>query len=148
RERHTRFSRDWSSDVCSSDLRTAREVRKEPRRDLRVIGDDPGLGRARGGIDHLVAVGQPQETPVHGHRLGGPRCHGLNLLTRKVCLSHSEGALVNVPDFFSEVALALHEQSTTEKTVDLITQYAQVAAGSDEAGIMLVHNRARVETAS
>lgn len=55
---------------------------------------------------------------------------------------------MNVPDFFSEVALALHEQSTTEKTVDLITQYAQVAAGSDEAGIMLVHNRARVETAS
>src|SRR5690606_39863440 len=25
RRRHTRFSRDWSSDVCSSDLGTARE---------------------------------------------------------------------------------------------------------------------------
>src|SRR5690606_40358406 len=25
RRRHTRFSRDWSSDVCSSDLRTARD---------------------------------------------------------------------------------------------------------------------------
>lgn len=55
---------------------------------------------------------------------------------------------MNVPDFFSEVALALHEQPTTEKTVELITQYAQIAAGSDEAGIMLVHSRARVETAA
>src|SRR5690606_40122265 len=26
RRRHTRFSRDWSSDVCSSDLRGAMEV--------------------------------------------------------------------------------------------------------------------------
>src|SRR5690606_39393065 len=26
RRRHTRFSRDWSSDVCSSDLRTLRYV--------------------------------------------------------------------------------------------------------------------------
>ena len=55
---------------------------------------------------------------------------------------------MNVPDFFSEVALALHEQPTTEKTVDLITQYAQIAAGCDDAGIMLVHSRVRVETAA
>ncbi|WP_313405467.1 GAF and ANTAR domain-containing protein [Aeromicrobium sp.] len=55
---------------------------------------------------------------------------------------------MDVPDFFSEAALALHEQPTTEKTVELITQYAQIAAGSDEAGIMLVHSRARVETAA
>src|SRR5690606_39408633 len=26
RRRHTRFSRDWSSDVCSSDLKNMREV--------------------------------------------------------------------------------------------------------------------------
>lgn len=55
---------------------------------------------------------------------------------------------MNVPDFFSEVALALHEQPTTEKTVDLITQYAQIAAGCEDAGIMLVHSRVRVETAA
>src|SRR5256884_3151453 len=29
RRRHTRCSRDWSSDVCSSDLRVAREVGTE-----------------------------------------------------------------------------------------------------------------------
>src|SRR5207302_5570335 len=28
RRRHTRFSRDWSSDVCSSDLRLAQHVAK------------------------------------------------------------------------------------------------------------------------
>src|SRR5690606_40253660 len=33
RRRHTRFSRDWSSDVCSSDLgpRTARGVAMKPK---------------------------------------------------------------------------------------------------------------------
>jgi len=55
---------------------------------------------------------------------------------------------VNVPDFFSEVALDLHQQPTTEKTVDRITEYAQLAAECDDAGIMLVHGRGRIETAS
>src|SRR5690606_39647364 len=31
RRRHTRFSRDWSSDVCSSDLKTQVEVRYRNR---------------------------------------------------------------------------------------------------------------------
>src|SRR5690606_39927372 len=30
RRRHTRFSRDWSSDVCSSDLPQSREFRTGP----------------------------------------------------------------------------------------------------------------------
>jgi GAF domain-containing protein len=55
---------------------------------------------------------------------------------------------VNVPDFFSEVALDLHQQRTTEQTVDLITEYAKVAAECDDAGIMLVHSRTRIETAA
>src|SRR5690606_39292029 len=36
---HTRFSRDWSSDVCSSDLETFRLTTK--------LGDDAGLRRYR-----------------------------------------------------------------------------------------------------
>src|SRR5690606_39861620 len=32
RGRHTRFSRDWSSDVCSSDLEDQREENDEPDR--------------------------------------------------------------------------------------------------------------------
>ncbi|MCD9154247.1 GAF and ANTAR domain-containing protein [Aeromicrobium duanguangcaii] len=55
---------------------------------------------------------------------------------------------MNVPDFFSEVALDLHQQPTTEKTVDLITEYAKTAADCNDAGIMLVHSRARIETAA
>lgn len=55
---------------------------------------------------------------------------------------------MNVPDFFSEVALALHEQRTTEETVDRITEYAQQAAECEDAGIMLVHSRTRIETAA
>src|SRR5690606_40705491 len=31
RRRHTRFSRDWSSDVCSSDLMISSDVRTEHR---------------------------------------------------------------------------------------------------------------------
>src|SRR5690606_39585179 len=49
RRRHTRFSRDWSSDVCSSDLHSGRERRpdlqsaglqddKAPRRGARGLG--------------------------------------------------------------------------------------------------------------
>lgn len=55
---------------------------------------------------------------------------------------------MDVPDFFSEVALELHQQRDTEKTVDLITRYAQIAARSDDAGIMLVHSRSRIETSA
>src|SRR5690606_39988769 len=44
RRRHTRFSRDWSSDVCSSDLRRDRTNKRE--------GDVAGLVNA-------VGVGQP-----------------------------------------------------------------------------------------
>src|SRR6266700_82250 len=43
RRRHTRFSRDWSSDVCSSDLETQRELAGRGYRaiaaDLRGHGD-------------------------------------------------------------------------------------------------------------
>src|SRR5690606_40710050 len=39
RRRHTRFSRDWSSDVCSSDL--PRQLLERRRRGLRVDGELP-----------------------------------------------------------------------------------------------------------
>src|SRR5690606_39278690 len=44
RRRHTRFSRDWSSDVCSSDLRRAGRSRCLPRR-----GQHHLLGKYAGG---------------------------------------------------------------------------------------------------
>src|SRR2546429_7436871 len=63
RRRHTRCSRDWSSDVCSSDLFVGRG---EPRRDL-------ALSRADG--EFRVASHDRQEGPGpggDGHG-GGPR---------------------------------------------------------------------------
>src|SRR5690606_39806117 len=52
--RHTRFSRDWSSDVCSSDLDERRPARgdgaDEPRRRLRAgAGGGPALALGLGG---------------------------------------------------------------------------------------------------
>src|SRR5947209_4288556 len=43
RRRHTRYWRDWSSDVCSSDLHVSRFLRllwQCPREDFRLEGDD------------------------------------------------------------------------------------------------------------
>src|SRR5690606_40865379 len=41
RRRHTRFSRDWSSDVCSSDLHASvvQERGSRGQRDWRIFGD-------------------------------------------------------------------------------------------------------------
>src|SRR5436309_4554922 len=65
RRRHTRFSRDWSSDVCSSDLGT-----KRPGLRLLTVGTDCSVGkkytalaidkelRARGLASDFRATGQ------------------------------------------------------------------------------------------
>src|SRR5690606_40516923 len=51
RRRHTRFSRDWSSDVCSSDLRGELRGAAEQRDRLLVRGlGDHGLASAGGGV--------------------------------------------------------------------------------------------------
>lgn len=55
---------------------------------------------------------------------------------------------MTLPELFSEIALELHEQTSTESTVDLISRYASAAASCDDAGILLVHSRRRLETAS
>src|SRR5690606_40917397 len=39
RRRHTRFSRDWSSDVCSSDLPSLREMLLDDPEDFRGLRD-------------------------------------------------------------------------------------------------------------
>src|SRR3712207_9359873 len=57
RRRHTRYWRDWSSDVCSSDLAT------RGRRRPRVAGSRPGAPAAR--------AGQP---PPRGTVGGAERC--------------------------------------------------------------------------
>lgn len=55
---------------------------------------------------------------------------------------------MDIPEFFSEMALELYAQPTTGRTVELIAEYARSAVGCDEAGVMLVHGRSRIETAA
>src|SRR5690606_40507309 len=54
RRRHTRFSRDWSSDVCSSDLRSSRVV---------VL--------VSGGGSNLAALLAAHDDPAYGARVVG-----------------------------------------------------------------------------
>src|SRR5690348_18010199 len=49
RRRHTRWTGDWSSDVCSSDLRGAAHDRVGPLRDRRHVGQRRALARDDGG---------------------------------------------------------------------------------------------------
>jgi len=50
--------------------------------------------------------------------------------------------------FFSQMALDLHDAPTAESTIERIAEYAKLAIGCDEAGIMLVHARNQIETAA
>lgn len=50
--------------------------------------------------------------------------------------------------FFAEMALDLHAEPTAGSTVERIAEYAKIATGCDEAGIMLMHARHRIETAA
>src|SRR5690606_32758759 len=63
RRRHTRFSRDWSSDVCSSDLAicTLASRRSASARRVRVRLRSSGIGGLRFGFAVVVADRQPVE---------------------------------------------------------------------------------------
>ncbi|CAN5339628.1 GAF and ANTAR domain-containing protein [soil metagenome] len=50
--------------------------------------------------------------------------------------------------FFAEMALDLDAAPTAETTLEMIVEYAQAATKCDDAGIMLVHARNRIETAA
>src|SRR5690606_39289582 len=64
RRRHTRFSRDWSSDVCSSDLSFAAGINKRDGffRDL-------GTGDRSNERDRWFARGQVLVDPGNGFRM-------------------------------------------------------------------------------
>jgi GAF domain-containing protein len=55
---------------------------------------------------------------------------------------------VTSPTFFAQMALDLHDEPTAERTLERITEYAQLATSCDDAGIMLVHARSQIETAA
>ena len=49
-------------------------------------------------------------------------------------------------DEFAELALSLHEGTTMEQTVDRVLEFAVKALSCSYAGVILVHEKARVET--
>ncbi|KQY59810.1 hypothetical protein ASD11_09795 [Aeromicrobium sp. Root495] len=48
----------------------------------------------------------------------------------------------------SEIALALHESADSEQTVERVAEFARSAVGCDDAGVLLVQARNRIETAA
>src|SRR5690606_39438536 len=53
RRRHTRFSRDWSSDVCSSDLLAVGDLDRQPaQHEDHLVVDDFDVGE----FEHFVPV--------------------------------------------------------------------------------------------
>src|SRR6266550_6160447 len=72
RRRHTRCSRDWSSDVCSSDLLALAEQGPDVRRHKTWIVEGPrAAGKARlraqavAVVEYLGAPVQKRDHPVH-----------------------------------------------------------------------------------
>src|SRR5690606_39333958 len=78
--RHTRFSRDWSSDVCSSDLRPRRTPGTSMAVSLAVVAGDCCQAAKSGGMPKTVglvtvvavAVGGAGAASGSGARASGP----------------------------------------------------------------------------
>src|SRR5690606_40322757 len=97
RRRHTRFSRDWSSDVCSSDL-------EHP--------DDIPQSRSSGRGDHSDLAGQRRQRLL-ARRIKKPFLFqlGLELLKGEMQISNSLGE----EHFYIELVLSIgfvHSQGT------------------------------------
>src|SRR5690606_40673204 len=89
RRRHTRFSRDWSSDVCSSDLRLPRSPRmdgaivKEADGTLRVLearyvrkGQPVAVGYAEDGSEGILVDAVGLDGGEGGSEIGRASCRG------------------------------------------------------------------------
>src|SRR3712207_221488 len=115
RRRHTRYWRDWSSDVCSSDLRAIGVVLRGARVRLRIIRrlrllmvrpENDAIGLCQRGCDLLCDVAlygkeiarteifvvgsRPEHGPLHGIQQAdtGPQS----------ALGHPDAALDGIPD--------------------------------------------------
>src|SRR5690606_39812409 len=66
RRRHTRFSRDWSSDVCSSDLERIDERRKTCRPVLAVAAEEPHAAPFDAGDQPITVELDLVQPPVAG----------------------------------------------------------------------------------
>src|SRR2546430_12538187 len=64
RRRHTRFDCDWSSDVCSSDLRVLAARRRRPRAAAGIIGGRLGQRPLHSRRQHHHATAREKSVPV------------------------------------------------------------------------------------
>src|SRR5690606_40929064 len=75
---HTRFSRDWSSDVCSSDL----------RRDINTLAERGEIKRIRGGAEAV----RPRHQP---HLVGMPFAMSQNIsVPQKRAIARAAASLI------------------------------------------------------
>src|SRR5690606_41085653 len=65
RRRHTRFSRDWSSDVCSSDLEAGDAFQREVPQLPQVVLAAPGRTGLALVLDRDAVEADPAEQPLH-----------------------------------------------------------------------------------
>src|SRR5215475_9729878 len=68
RRRHTRFSRDWSSDVCSSDLRVVCGIAGQSTAPVRIAANVNDLGAVDGeDLVQPLRRGEPRSFGPAGH---------------------------------------------------------------------------------
>src|SRR5207302_5875794 len=103
RRRHTRFSRDWSSDVCSSDLTFAKSLAQHQGAVMKVTIIDYGAGNVPSVERALHRLGAESE------RTGAPE-H----------ISRAEALLLPGVGHYSALVRALDEQKTRQPLVDAI----------------------------
>src|SRR3712207_8086140 len=77
RRRHTRYWRDWSSDVCSSDLAAPGRSRDHLRRDVVLLGEQRHALAPEGGDDAGAQVPADVEL-LAGQRAGDRKSTRLN----------------------------------------------------------------------
>src|SRR5215475_1519386 len=75
RRRHTRFSRDWSSDVCSSDLAGALDV---PEIDVTLVSVWDGVNNT-----NSVGIGEPSTVPTAA-AIANAVSHALGVRVRQI----------------------------------------------------------------
>src|SRR5690606_10612113 len=129
---HTRFSRDWSSDVCSSDLKSVGVIEEDKARNLIKIAKPVGV------IGALSPSTNPEATPVikaisavKGRNSIIVAPHPRAKLTNKMICDYMRAAIValGAP---ADLVIAI-ETPSVEKTNELMKQCDRVLATGGSA---------------
>src|SRR5690606_21343085 len=120
RRRHTRFSRDWSSDVCSSDLRITStlddERKRHPEQKIAPFAVNQIIHTSNDRLDHDMQACEKYQVPVIITSLRAP--------TDVASAVHRWGGLV-----FHDVTTIRHAEKALEAGVDGLILVAAGAGG-------------------